>query len=188
MSGDATTCEAKRISVNQAQADYQSCLSPEARTQARLDDENSRLGRMTDEADALWRMDATMLTVLERELNGPTEEVAGILNGQAVTVQGQIDDVKAQIRRERRLFLDAQPSVSPAVGGVYFTQTPDNQVLILFIVGYCGFLAAVSALILLGAVPLPFFQAFTMGERVKTVAMLWGTGLLLAYVGLYVFT
>ena len=188
MSGDATTCEAKRISLNQARSDYQSCLSPDARTQARMDDETSRLGRLSDEADALWRMDATMLTVLERELNGPTEEAAGILGGQAATVQGQIDDVKAQIRRERRLFLDAQPSVSPAVGGVYFTRTPDNQVLILFIVGYCGFLAAISALILLGAVPIPFFQAFTMGERVKTVAMLWGAGLLLAYVGLYVFT
>lgn len=188
MSGDATTCEAKRISLNQARSDFQSCLAPDARTQARLDDESSRLGRLEDEADSLWRIDVTMLTVLDREINGPTEEVVGIIGGQAASVQSQIDDTKAQIRRERRLFLDASPSASPAVGGVYFTRTPDNQVLILFIVGFCGFLAAVSAMILLGVVPIPYFDAFTMGERVKTVGMLWGAGLLLAYVGLFVFT
>jgi hypothetical protein len=133
-------------------------------------------------------MDVTLLTVLDRELNGPTEEVAGIIGGQAATVQGQIDDTKAQIRRERRLFLDASPSVSPAAGGVYFTKTPDNQVLILFIGGFCGFLAVLSALILLGAMPGDYFTAFTMGDRLKTVALLWAAGLLLAYVGLYVFT
>jgi hypothetical protein len=188
MSGDATTCEAKRIGLNQARSDYQSCLAPDARTQARLDDESARLGRLEDEANALWRMDVTLLTVLDRELNGPTEEVSGIIGGQAASVQSQIDDTKSQIRRERRLFLDASPSVSPAVGGLYFTRTPDNQVLILFIVGFCGFLAAISGLFLLGAMPGDYFAAFTMGNRVKTVAMLWGAGLLLAYVGLYVFT
>jgi hypothetical protein len=154
----------------------------------RLEDESARLGRLKDEAEALWRMDVTMLTVLEREGAGPTEEVAGIVAGQASSVQGQIDDVKSQIRRERRLFLDASPSASPAVGGVYFTRTPDNQVLILFIVGYCGFLAALSALILLRVIPIPYFEAFTMADRIKTVAILWGAGLLLAYVGLFVFT
>lgn len=188
MSGDATTCEAKRISLNQAQSDYQSCLSPEARTQARLDEESARLGRLKDEAEALWRIDLTMLNILERESDGPAEKVLGLVAGQATSVQEQIDAVKAQIRRERRVFLDSSPSVSPAVGGLYFTRTPDNQVLILFIVGYCGLLAAVSAILLLGAIPIPYFRAFTMGDRVKTVAILWGAGLLLAYVGLYVFT
>lgn len=188
MSGDATTCEAKRISLNQAQSDYQSCLSPEARTQVRLEEESSRLGRLKDEAEALWRMDVTLISVLEREGGGATEEVTGIIAGQATSVQEQIDAVKSQIRRERRVFLDSSPSVSPAVGGMYFTRTPDNQVLILFIVGYCGFLAALSAVILLGTIPIPYFEAFTMGDRVKTVAILWGAGLLLAYAGLYVFT
>lgn len=186
---DATTCEAKQISLNQAQRDFESCLSPDARTQVRLDNESARLGRLKDEADALWRMDVTVLTVLEREhLGGSNTEMSGIVENQAKTVQDQIDDVKSQIRRERRLFLDAAPSVSPAVGGVYFTQTPDNQMLILFIVGYCGFLAALSALILMGAVPIPYFEAFTMGDRIKTVGILWGAGLLLAYTVLFVFT
>jgi hypothetical protein len=186
---DGISCEAKRISLNQATNEYQSCLDPAARAAARMDDESARLGRLTDEADALWRMDVTVLTVLERErLAGPNAKMAGIVKDQATGVQDQIDEVKSQIRRERRLFLDASPSVSPAVGGVYFTRTPDNQVLILFIVGYCGFLAALSALILLGAVPIPYFEAFTMGDRIKTVGILWGAGLLLAFVGLFVFT
>jgi hypothetical protein len=186
---DGISCEAKQISLNQATNDYQSCLDPAARAQARLDDESARLGRLLDEADALWRMDVTVLTVLERErLMGPNAKMEGIVRDQATGVQDQIDEVKSQIRRERRLFLDASPSVSPAVGGVYFTRTPDNQVLILFIVGYCGFLAALSALILLGAVPIPYFEAFTMGDRIKTVGILWGAGLMLAFVGLFVFT
>jgi hypothetical protein len=186
---DATTCEAKQISLNQAQRDLESCLSPEARTQMRVDNESSRLGRLQDEADALWKMDVTVLTVLEREhLGGGTAGASDIVRGQVTSVQDQIDDAKAQIRRERRLFLDASPSVSPAVSGLYFTRTPDNQLLILFIVGYCGFLAVLSALLLVGAIPGEYIAAFTMGDRVKTVAILWGAGLLLAYLVLFVFT
>jgi hypothetical protein len=186
---DATSCEAKQISLNQAKRDLESCLTPEARTQMRLDSESARLGRLQDEADALWRMDVTVLTVLDREHNsGGGDGASEIVHNQVTTVQNQIDAAKAKIRLERRLFLDASPSVSPAVGGLYFTRTPDNQVLILFIVGYCGFLAALSALLLAGAVPGQYFATFTMGDRVKTVAILWGAGILLAYLGLFVFT
>ncbi len=186
---DATSCEAKQISLNQAKRDLESCLTPEARTQMRLDNESARLGRLQDEADALWRMDVTVLTVLDREHNsGGGEGASELVRDQVSTVQKQIDDAKAKIRLERRLFLDASPSVSPAVGGLYFTRTPDNQLLILFIVGYCGFLAALSALLLLGAIPGQYFAAFTMGDRVKTVVILWIAGLLLGYLGLFVFT
>lgn len=185
---DATTCEAKQISLNQAQRDLESCLTPEARTQMRVDNESARLGRLQDEADALWKMDVTVLTVLEREHLSGTAGASDIIHGQVTSVQTQIDDAKSQIRRERRLFLDASPSTSPAVGGVYFTRTPDNQLLILFILGYCGFLAVLSALLMVGAIPGEYIGAFTMADRAKTVAILWGAGLLLAYLVLFVFT
>jgi hypothetical protein len=142
------------------------------------------------EARQLESMSGFVLELLSRETGGATS-IAALEQQTEGEMQGlaeEIERLKGQIRMERRQFLDAQPSVSPAVGGLYFTQVPDNQVLIALLSTVGALLIFVSAGVYLGLFPIQRLLATSVTERLTLIAILWAVAILGGYLGLYTFT
>lgn len=205
------TCEVKRIQVNsaqqaldlatqgrdQAQTDYLACLGPQEQGAAAIAAAQPEITRIESESIELFKMNELLLQMLGREAQaaGAVADLALYTDEQANAMRAQIDELKASIRMERRKFLDASPSSSPAKAGLYFTQTPDNKVLIAFLSCMGFFLLFVSAMILLNLVPeIPTgtsdfkFANLLMGERVKIVAIIWGVSIIVTWCAFYLFT
>jgi hypothetical protein len=86
--------------------------------------------------------------------------------------------------------LDANPSATTAVAGLYYTQQPDNQLLIAFITTFCLFLLSVGFLIILNKVPglTELLSRTQLWERVRLVGMAWVLSLLVVYIYFFSFT
>lgn len=197
-------CEVKRIQQNsaqqvvdqavqardQAKQEYLQCLGPAEQGAAALADAQGAMDATVREAEQLLFMNGFILKQLQREESNEQTliSLAEIAEDEANTMQAQIDDLKTQIRTQRRRFLDSGPQVSPAAGGLYFTKVPDNQVLIAFLSCFGAFLLFVGLLIIMNQVPIAYFDQMEMGERVKLVITMWLIGIGLAYVGFFVFT
>jgi len=197
-------CEVKRIQVNSAQAaldlaqqardgarsDYNTCLGPAATGDAAVADAQPTLDRLQKEAGELSTMHEITLQMLQRESEtlGAVKGLGDIAEDRSADLQKEIDELKATIRTEKRKFLDASPSVSPAVGGLYFTTSPDNQTLIAFLSCFGAFLLFVSLLIVLNMIPIDYFVNMTQDDRIKLVGILWVVAIVATYAGLYVFT
>lgn len=203
-------CEVKRIQVNsaqqaldlatqgrdQARSDYLACLGPQEQGSAAISDAQPIINRIKAESEELFKMNEVLLQMLGREAqaHATVADLASYTEEEATALRNQIEDLKSSIRTERRKFLDASPSVSPAVGGLYFTRTPDNQMLIAFLSCLGIFLAFVSALILLNLIPPTVgfgdfvFANMTGGERAKLVAALWIVALVVTWLAFYLFT
>ncbi len=205
------SCEVKRIQVNtaqqavdlatqgrdQAQTDYLACLGPQEQGAAALANAKPEMDRLEKESLELFKMNEVLLQMLGREAQaqGTVADLALYTEQEAQSLRNQIDALKASIRTERRKFLDASPSVSPAVGGLYFTKTPDNKILIAFMSCMGIFLLFVSAVILLNMVPELTtdpnsfkFANLQIGERVKIVAILWVVAVVATWCAFYLFT
>lgn len=131
-----------------------------------------------------------VLGLLERETGsaGSLDTVHAMTEQEVSDMEAEIERLKQQIRMERRQFLDAQPSVSPAVGGLYFTRVPDNQVLIALLSTVGALLVFLSVGIFLGLLPIQYLLGTSTRERVYIIAGLWATTILMGYLGLYTFT
>jgi len=131
-----------------------------------------------------------VLGLLARETGtaGSLDTVQAMTEQEVGDMEAEIDRLKQQIRMERRTFLDAQPSVSPAVAGLYFTRVPDNQVLIGLITAVGALLVFLSVGIFLGLLPIEYLLATGTRERIYIIAGLWTATILMGYLGLYSFT
>jgi hypothetical protein len=203
-------CEVKRIQVNSAQqaldlatqgrdsarTDYLACLGPQEQGSAAISDAQPTIDRIKAESGELYKMNEVLLQMLGREAqaSATVADLATYTEEETTSLRNQIDELKSSIRTERRKFLDASPSVSPAVGGLYFTQTPDNKVLIAFMSCLGAFLVLVSALVMLNLIPPTVgfgnfvFANMTGGERGKLVAIFWVVSLVIAWLSIYLFT
>lgn len=199
------SCEVKRIKQNSAQAmvdqaaqaftqaktEYIGCLSPAEQATAHVADAKGAIDAIQKEVDALAYMERFILKQLKREISGG-ETVTTLLESarrEADSLRTGIDDLNVTIRKERRLFLDANPSTSTAVGGLYFTQEPDNQVLIAFLSCFGAFLLFSGVLVLMNHLPIPYIQdRLTTTNRIQLVIGSWIIACILAYAGLYIFT
>ena len=199
------SCDVKRIQQNSAQAmvdqanqafkqaktEYITCLGPNEQAQTYITDAGPEFNAINKEVEALVYMEKFILKQLKREISGG-ETVATLLESarkEADSLRANIDNLNATIRKDRRTFLDAGPSVSTAVGGLYFTQEPDNQVLIAFLSCFGAFLLFSGVLILMNRLPIPYVQdQLTSGNRVQLVIGGWILSLTLAYAGIYMFT
>jgi hypothetical protein len=174
-----------------ARTDFLSCQGPQAQGAAAVQDAQPDLERVLSEAESVANMNAFLLEQLEHEAKSQSTMtgVAEMVGGEAAKIQEEITRLKSEIRTERRRFLDADPSVSPAVGGFYFTRVPDNRVLIGFLIAFGAFLLFGGLLILLNQIPgIMYFTAMATGERVKFVLGVWGAAIVLMYIGFFVFT
>jgi hypothetical protein len=187
-----------RIQLNTAKAayeaakqDFEQCQPPEQRSAARMEAMKEALGRYETEAAQLIFMNEFLLNTLDKEA-GNNNTVVGlgeIAERQIQSIQDEIEQLKSEIRKERRRFLDSGPQVSPAVAGLYFTKVPDNQVLIGLLTCIGAFLIVVSICVIMGLTPIEYLNSTTAGgERWKIVGAMWVMTAIVTYMGLYIFT
>jgi hypothetical protein len=198
------TCEVKRIQQNSAQAmidqatqafnqaksDYLSCLGPQEQGAANLEDAKPAMDKIEKEVEALVYMERFILGQLEREAkNGTTVSVlADSAREESNKISNEIEELRTEIRTEKRRFLDANPSKTTAVAGIYFTGEPDNQVLIAFLSCFGAFLLFSGLLIIMNHIPVLYLQALTMNERLTLVGTIWVVALVITYLGFFTFT
>jgi len=173
-----------------AQASYMQCLPVAQRPAAALNSVASQ--------DAIYRQEAEQLAFMTNFLSkqksitsntgGNLTTLTDLANDTSVQLNKEIDDIKAVIRKEKRIFIDSDAQRSPAVGGLYFTLVPDNQILIAFMTCMCAFLLVISLLILFNMIPIMYFEGLTYINRIVTIAGLWAFALIGTYIGLYSFT
>ena len=201
---DTGSCEVKRIQMNSAAAtmdqarqgrdearrDYLTCMGPQAQGDAAEQDAADIIRRLIAESEELFRMNETVLQMLNREAQNQQaiSGVSEIAQEKAGDIQAEIDQLKTAIRTQKRRFLDASPSKSPAVAGMYYTKTPDNQALIAFLIAFGAFLVLVSVLIMFNMIPVGYFLNMMENDRFKLVGLIWAVSLIAGYAGFYLFT
>lgn len=199
------SCDVKRIQKNSAEAvvdqstqafkqakeEYYECLPPNQRGDNRIAEAAPAIEAIRNEVQPIFFMEQFILKQLKREIAGGTtiSTIVDTAREESESIRNKIDELNAAIRTDRRLFLDASPSAPTAVAGLYFTQEPDNQVLIAFLSCFGAFLLFSGVLILMNHMPISYIQdTMTSGERVNTVILMWVLSCILTYVGFYVFT
>ena len=199
------SCDVKRIQKNSAEAvvdqstqafkqakeEYYECLPPNQRGDNRIAEAAPAIEAIRNEVQPIYFMEQFILKQLKREIAGGTtiSTIVDTAREESESIRNKIDELNAAIRTDRRLFLDASPSAPTAVAGLYFTQEPDNQVLIAFLSCFGAFLLFSGVLILMNHMPISYIQdTMTSGERVNTVILMWVLSCILTYVGFYVFT
>ena len=198
------SCEVKRIQQNSAQAtvdqatsalkqaksEYISCLGPQEAGAVAFQDSQPAMDAAQKEAETLRFLQTFVLKQLAREASA--EQTMDVLSAAArdeeTKLREEIEQVKSEIRTERRRFLDAQPSVSPKVNGLYFTTEPDNQVLIAFLACFCSFLLFVGLMVIMNKFPGGFLLSMSSGERIKIVVAGWVAVLIVTYIFFFTFT
>jgi len=197
------TCEIKRIQQNSAQKtadraaadllaakhDYLACLGPEAQAQAAITDAQAALSKTRNEAAGLHYMHELITTTLEKQAAaGATfQNLETLLQNEKTRLSAQSDELKNTIRKSRRIFLDSSPQTSPAVGGLYFTLVPDNQVLIAFIACFGAFILFAGVGFGLNLGPVAALN-LSSGERWSLVTGFWIGVPILTYIALWLFT
>jgi hypothetical protein len=199
------SCDVKRIQKNSAEAvvdratqafhqaktEYVSCLSPQEQSAAHIADAQAEIVAINNEIQPIIFMQDFILKQLKREIAGG-ETVSTLMESarlESDSLRKKIEELSSTIRTDRRLFLDASPSASTAVGGLYFTQEPDNQVLIAFLSCFGAFLLFTGILVLMNHMPIPYIQdQLTSAGRFQIVITVWILACVLTYIGFYVFT
>lgn len=173
-----------------AQTSYMQCLPVAQRPAAALSSVANQDAIYSQEADQLAFMTDFLAQQksLTSNTNGKLTTLTDLANETSAQLNKEIDDIKAEIRKEKRIFTDSDIQRSPAVGGLYFTLVPDNQILIAFMTCMGAFLLFVSLLIMLNMIPVMYFQGLTYLNRITTVAMMWILALIGTYIGLFAFT
>ena len=197
-------CEVKRIqqnsaqslidqatsAYNQAKTEYLSCLGPKEQGQAFLEDAKPDMDRIAKEVQTIDYMQRFILEQLGREAkNGMTVSVlADSAREEAEKIRKEVEELRSEIRTEKRKFLDANPSQTTAVAGLYFTREPDNQVLIAFLSCFGAFLLFTGLLVIMNHVPIAYLQALTMNERLQSVGFVWVVAIVVVYIAIFTFT
>lgn len=209
---DADTIQLKGVQANsakqardQADRDYQqavsdqlACQGPSAQGAAAL---QAAAGDITDiqkDVDVLTKVQSVILKQLNREVKseGVITNMSDIASDETEKAQAEIEELRSTIRRERRLFLDADPSAPTSVAGLYYTREPDNQLLIAFLVCFGFFLLFVGLLIIFRLLPIQYFLNLDAdvrnpsgySERIKLVCGFWILSLFIAYMCFFTFT
>lgn len=176
--------------ASQARAAYLASLPVPQQAEFNVEQAQPRMEEASREAQQLEATGHFVLGLLARETGsaGSLEAVHAMTQQEVGGLEEEIERLKQQIRLERRTFLDSQPSVSPAVAGVYFTRVPDNQVLIALLATIGALLTFLSVGLFLGLFPIPRLEATSTTERLMVIAGLWTVTILMGYLGLYSFT
>ena len=191
--------EVKRVQLNSARAafeaaqnDYISSLDPAAAAEARSQEPDAQA--LWAEAESTAIVSEVLLTSLGNTLkyqSVPADTatlVKQLASDNTEALRKEIDDVKGQIRMEKRKFLDSNPQVSTAVGPFSYTGVPDNQVLWTFLICYSSFWLFLGIMLLTNQIPLPYISGMSSGDRVKLVLVSWVLLIIVTYLGFFMFT
>jgi hypothetical protein len=176
--------------AEQARAAYIASLPVPQQAEFYLEQAQPAMDAAKQEARQLENLSGFVLELLKRETGGASSfaEIEARTHAELQSLTDEQEELEHKIRVERRKFLDQQPSVSPAVGGLYFTQVPDNQVLIALISTLGALLSFLSVGLYMGLFPIPYLQNTAVSERITMIAILWGISALVFYFSLYLFT
>lgn len=181
-----------RAAYQDANNEYLSSLDPTQQTNLRNQDPTLQI--LLVDASANATVSALMLSSLQRSLDyhSVPAETAAILTSLAADntedLRKEIEDTKAQIRREKRKFLDSNPQVSTAFGPFVFTGVPDNQALWTFLICYGAFWFFLGLMLLANQIPLPYISGMSSGDRIKLVGISWILIALVTYLCFFMFT
>jgi hypothetical protein len=191
--------EVKRVQLNSARAAFEtaqnayiSSLDPAQRAVARSEEPDTKT--LMNEAEATYNVSSILLNSLQNTIDfhsvpaQTAELITSMASENAETLKKEIEEVKGQIRVEKRKFLDSSPQTSPAVGGLYFTGVPDNQALLTFLICYGSFWLFLGIMLLSNQIPLPYISGMSSGDRIKLVLSSWVLLIIVTYLGFYMFT
>ena len=191
--------EVKRIQLNSARAAFEtaqnayiSSLDPAAAADARSEEPGAKA--IMAEAESTALVSEVLLSSLGNTLKYQSvpSDTAAIVQQMAAenteALKKEIDDVKGQIRMEKRKFLDSSPQTSTAVAGLYFTAVPDNQALLTFLICYGSFWLFLGIMLLSNQIPLPYISGMSSGDRIKLVGVSWVLLIIVTYLGFFMFT
>jgi len=187
--------EQASLEYSQRNAEYLACLPPQAQGEELLQVAKPAIDKVAKEAESIMYMERFILGQLKREVKHAqtVSTLSGAANEEADRIRKEIDEVKTEIRTEKRKFLDANPSASTAVAGLYFTRQPDNQLLIAFLSCLGAFLLFAGLLVIFDLIPLDYFRALSAegggnGQRVQIVLTAWLVIAITTYLGFFIFT
>jgi len=176
--------------IDTAKATYYACLAPGKRGEMMKAEVGSDMDRIQTEATTVDTMSKFILKQLAREsgANASLNVLSDLATDTAGNLEKEIEEVKSSIRKERRRFLDADPSATTAVAGLWFTQQPDNQMIIIFLSCFGSFLLIAGLLVIYGYVPLDLVANAEFSQRLMVVGIFWLATLVITYVGFFTFT
>jgi hypothetical protein len=191
--------EVRRIQLNSARAafetaqnDYISSLDPNAALEERASQPEPT--SLMAEAEATFTVSHVFLKSLQDTLTHhsvPTQTatlIETLAEDNTQALKKEIDDVKGQIRIEKRKFLDSAPQTSTAFGPFFYTGVPDNQVLWTFLICYGSFWLFLGIMLLTNQIPLPYIAGMSSGDRVKLVGISWVLIVIVTYFAFFMFT
>ena len=178
-------CEDKQAALDAAHEAYMTCLPNDGtRTNALLSSVAEIRAAYNAEADQLrW-----VSSFLNQQATASSDNIRALATDAQEKLQKEIEDLKSEIRKERRIFIDSGAQISPAVGGLYFTLVPDNQILIAFMSCLGALILFVSALVFLNMIPIMYFEAMTSMNRIAFIGATWLFVLIFTYVSIFTFT
>jgi hypothetical protein len=177
--------------MNSAQNDYNQSCGPATIASAALQSAQGDVASVDSSVEVIQRIQKIVLNQLGNEASSSASTLKPVVEHEIEKVQTEIEELRSEIRKERRLFLDADPSATTAVAGLYYTREPDNQVLIAFLVCFGTFLLTLGLLVFLRLIPLQYFIALDgygesgFTERLKLVGSFWLISLVVAFAGFY---
>jgi len=179
-----------QVKMTEQKNAYLSCLPDKERGAFALAEAKTDIERVTAEARTIDTMSQFILKQLARETgnNASIGILSDLAKDTSAKLESEIEELKSSIRLERRRFLDAGPSNSTAVGGLYFTQEPDNRMIIIFLSCFCSFLLIAGLIVLYGFIPVYFITNASFGQRLISVVSFWVAALVLMYIGFFTFT
>ena len=191
--------EVKRIQLNSARAAFEtaqnayiSSLDPAAAADARSKEPDAKA--IMAEAESTALVSEVLLNQLGDKLKyqsvpyNTAALVQTLAADNTEALKKEIDDVKGQIRVEKRKFLDSAPQVSTAFGPFSYTGVPDNQVLWTFLICYGSFWLFLGIMLLTNQIPLPYISGMSSGDRVKLVGISWVLIVIVTYFAFFMFT
>ena len=181
-----------KAALDVATSAYVQCLPLADRQNMALASSRPALEQSLNEARQIDYMSQFLLKQMSREIDkgytlGTIQEVG---QESLDSMNKEIEELKANIRLERRIFLDSDPQKGTAIAGLYFTDIPDNQVLIAFLTTFGAFWLLLGVMILGRFVSGPdgYFDRLLMTERYSLVGGTWLGVAILTYIGFYTFT
>ncbi|NDB85605.1 MAG: hypothetical protein EB127_23310 [Alphaproteobacteria bacterium] len=184
---DDAAVNAAKTALETETAKYLKCLpSTESRSKT-LQTVNQQNSAYAIEVDQLNYLSKTLMTKIT-DSSGDPSVLQTVINDAIQDLQNQQEVIKHDIRKEQRLFTDSNIQQSPAVAGLYYTQVPDNKILIAFMSCFGAFLLFIGLMIIFGLSPIDYFTNMLMGERLMTVGLMWSVSLIFTYIFFFAFT
>jgi hypothetical protein len=187
---DSAPVNAARTALDTETAKYLNCLpDPSAKAAAASNTVTGQVSAYAMEVDQLNYMSRFLINHNRNDPNGTKfQELKVLIQDSINDLQEQQEVVRAEIRKGQRVFTDSNIQTSPAIGGLYFTKVPDNQILIAFMTCLGAFLLFGGLLIIFDMLPIYYFQAMIPSQRWTTVALIWAVALIFSYIFLFTFT